>query len=56
MKQCKNILCVQNHNVVLALNECYAFNPKWRMTGKSFMKLQLGIWKQVKKNVEVAIK
>ena len=51
---CKNILCVQNHNVVMKLNECFIRNKS--ISKDDFMLLQLLIWKEVKKKLKVKIK
>lgn len=53
--ECRNILCVQNHNLVIALNEFFAENPNEKIDMKEFMKLQQIIWKQVKKEMNIII-
>ena len=52
---CKNVLCVQNHNVILTLNNYFAEYPIGILSKKDFMELQCLIWKKVKKELRIKL-
>ena len=52
---CTNPLMIQNHNVILFLNEFFSDYPKGSITKKEFMELQQMVWKEVKKELGIKI-
>ena len=52
---CMNVLCVQNHNVILTMNEFFIKHPRSKISKKDFMKIQQAVWRLVKKEMGIKI-
>lgn len=55
MSECRNPLCVQNHNLVYWLNKYFADNPDEKIGCKELMDLQAAVWKEVKKELKIKL-
>ena len=53
MKLHTDPLVIQNHNVVLILNDLFAKNPKIKIDKDDFMRIQKIVWDKVKKELNI---